>query len=212
MKSSNANDLVGKYVLIRAKSSETGATTDVAGFVDYVQKSNNKLFLSVGGELYSIDDLYQVADVEYMEAISLSQAFTASVSKLPDKDQLTLAWVTDVDNLVKVYEAFTSYQRSFIDNDTLTKFTEVVSKMTELKTAATEKATGFKKMIDELPDVDKLTLDDKAALDEVKDAYEKFSYYERLFIDEDTSKKFEALKEKMAELTGESDTDTDTDA
>ena len=68
------------------------------------------------------------------------------------------------------------------------------------------------KMIDELPDVDKLTLDDKAALDEVKDAYEKFSYYERLFIDEDTSKKFEALKEKMAELTGESDTDTDTDA
>lgn len=212
MKSSNANDLVGKYVLIRAKSSETGATTDVAGFVDYVQKSNNKLFLSVGGELYSIDDLYQVADVEYMEAISLSQAFTASVSKLPDKDQLTLAWVTDVDNLVKVYEVFTSYQRSFIDNDTLTKFTEVVSKMTELKTAATEKATGFKKMIDELPDVDKLTLDDKAALDEVKDAYEKFSYYERLFIDEDTSKKFEALKEKMAELTGESDTDTDTDA
>ena len=84
--------------------------------------------------------------------------------------------------------------------------------MTELKTAATEKATGFKKMIDELPDADKLTLDDKAALDEVKDAYEKFSYYERLFIDEDTSKKFEALKEKMAELTGESDTDTDTDA
>ncbi len=202
MRSSNANDLVGKYVLINAKSSETGATTQVAGFVDFVQMSNNKIFLSVGGDLYSIDDLYQVADTEYMEALSLSQAFKASVSKLPDKDQITLAWMSDVDNLVKVYEAFTSYQRSFIDNDTLTKFTDVVTKMTELKTAASEKATGFKTMIDALPDADKLTVDDKAALDDAKDAYERFSYYERMFIDADTSKKFEALKEKMDELTG----------
>lgn len=209
MKSSNANDLVGKYVLIRAKSSETGATNDVAGFVDYVQKSNNKLFLSVGGDLYSIDDLYQVADVEYMEALSLSEAFKASVSKLPDKDQITLAWMSDVDNLVKVYEAFTSYQRSFVDNDTLTKFTEIVSQMTELKNTASEKAAGFKGLIDALPDADKLTIDDKAALDEAKDAYERLSYYERLFVDEDTSKKFEALKEKMDQLTGVSDTDTD---
>lgn len=153
LESNNANSLVGKYVIIKTTSSTTGETTAVAGFVDYVQKENNKQFVSVNGSLYSVDDIYEVADTDYMEAVALAEAFAASVAKLPDVDDLTLAWKEDVDNLATVYEGFTSYQQSYIDTDTLTRFTELVKKMTELVSEGTENDG------DATPDTDDTTPD-----------------------------------------------------
>lgn len=132
LESNNANSLVGKYVIIKTTSSTTGETTAVAGFVDYVQKENSKQYVSVNGGLYSVDDIYEVADTDYMEAVALAEAFAASVAKLPAVDELTLAWKEDVANLATVYDSLTSYQQSYIDSDTLTRFKELVAKMKEL--------------------------------------------------------------------------------
>ena len=99
IESTKANDLVGKYVIVKTTSETTGETTAVAGFVDYVQYENNQKYIYVNGNRYSLDDVYQVADTEYMEAVSLAEAFKASVAKLPDADKLTLAYQTDVENL-----------------------------------------------------------------------------------------------------------------
>ena len=138
IESSNANALVGKYVIVKTTSTSTGETTAVAGFVDYVQYENGKQYLSINGSLYSIDDLYEVADTEYMEAVALGEAFTASVAKLPDADKLTLAWKEDVENLSTVYDSFSSYQKSYISKDTLTKLQELVATMKELVANSSE--------------------------------------------------------------------------
>lgn len=130
--SNNANSLVGQYVIVKSTSETTGETTAAAGFVDYVQYENNKQYLYINGNRYALEDVYQVADVDYMEAVSLAEAFKASVSNLPDVDSLTAAYKDDVQNLSKVYSSLNSYQQSMIDADTLETFKGLVAKMEEL--------------------------------------------------------------------------------
>lgn len=132
LESANANDLVGKYVIVKSTSPTTGETTAVAGFVDYVQKENNKQYVCVNGNLYSVEDVYEVADTDYMEAVALAEAFKASLAKLPDVDDLTTAWKEDLANLATVYDSLTSYQKSYIDADTLATFQALIDRMNEL--------------------------------------------------------------------------------
>ena len=133
IEASMANDLVGKYVILK---SSDGSTPAVAGYVDFVHYENNQQFVSINGVLYPASDIYEVVDPEYMEAIALAEAFTASVAKLPNVEDLTLAWETDITNLAAVYSSMTSYQQSYIPTEVLNRFTELVQKMTELKKAA----------------------------------------------------------------------------
>ncbi len=141
LESSNANSLVGQYVIVKSTSSTTGETTAVAGFVDYIQYENGTPYLSINGSLYKASDVYEVADVDYIEAVTLAQSFTAAVAKLPAVSKLTTAWKTDVENLSTVYNSLTSYQKSFIDSNTLTTFNELVAKMKELTADSSDSAT-----------------------------------------------------------------------
>ena len=50
MTSSQANDLVGKYVIMKVTSSTTGEVNYASGNVDYVLHQNGKTFLSIGDE------------------------------------------------------------------------------------------------------------------------------------------------------------------
>jgi len=131
IESSNANSLVGQYVIIKTTSA-TGATYMTEGFVDYVQKENGEQYVCVNGSLYALSDVYQVADPEYMEAQLVANAFNTQVAKLPDPSQLTLADKTDVENLTQVYEAMSSYQKSFITEEALSKYKELIARMAEL--------------------------------------------------------------------------------
>ena len=85
--------------------------------------------MSINGSLYSVDDLYEIVDPEYMEAVSLADAFAATVSNLPDVEDLTIAWQEYVENLEAVYNGLNSYQQSYISKDTLTKYRELVAQM-----------------------------------------------------------------------------------
>ena len=136
IEASTANDLVGKYVILQT---DTGM---VAGYVDFVHSENNKQYVSVNGTLYPASSVYEVVDPEYMEAVALADAFVASVSKLPDAENLTLAWEEDITNLAAVYSSMTSYQQSYIPTDVLQRFTELVQRMTELKKAAEANKPG----------------------------------------------------------------------
>jgi flagellar basal-body rod modification protein FlgD len=129
----NASDLVGKYVIIQSDSAND------AGYVDYVQFEDGEQYLYVNGSRYSADDLYQVADAEYMEAVTLASAFETTVDNLPDVDDLTIGDSDAVTSAASVYSALSSYQQSYIDNDTLTKFNNVVNRMVELQEAYNKK-------------------------------------------------------------------------
>ncbi len=120
------NALVGKYVNIKTADSMD------SGFVDYVQYENGNQYVYVNGKRYNAADIYEVIDTDYMEAVTLADAFAAAVGKLPDKDQLTIKDLQSVKDLVTVYESLTSYQKSYINQDVLKKYKELVDQMAKL--------------------------------------------------------------------------------
>lgn len=191
IESSKANDLVGKYVIVKTTSSTTGETEAVAGFVDYVQYENNQKYLYINGTRYSLDDVYQVADTEYMEAVSLAEAFEASVAKFPDADKLTLAYQEDFSNLYAVYDSLTTYQKTYIDEETMTKFEQLDGTMAGLVFGSTVLA---------LPESDELTLEFKTAVESLREYYDSLTTFEKGYISEDHYNKLVALENKLAEL------------
>lgn len=133
-----ANSLVGKQVVLRVTSSATGETSDVTGTVDSVIHENNKTYLMVNNNLYSIDDLYSVMDDSYMDAISLAKSFSLAIASLPSADELTLDNAGTLTNLRKVYDSMTSYQKSFIKQSDIDKLVKLEEKMKQLQAAAGE--------------------------------------------------------------------------
>ena len=133
-----AKSLVGKQVVLRVTSSATGETSDVTGTVDSVIHENNKTYLMVNNNLYSIDDLYSVMDDSYMDAISLAKSFSLAIASLPSADELTLDNAGTLTNLRKAYDSMTSYQKSFIKQSDIDKLVKLEEKMKQLQAAAGE--------------------------------------------------------------------------
>ena len=142
MTSSQANDLVGKYCIMKVTSSTTGEVSYAAGNVDYVLHQNGKTFLSIGDSLYNIEDLDTVADMDYMEAVSMAQEFELAVSKLPNIDQISLADKEQIMAIAEGYNSLNEYQKGFISEDVLEKFTEKYNRYNELVKAQEEANKG----------------------------------------------------------------------
>lgn len=144
----SANDLVGKYVIMKVTSSTTGETSYASGYVDYVLHQNGNTYLSIDNSLYSLEDLDTVADEGYVEAVALAEDFDLALSKLPSKNMVTLSDKTAIQAIRKVYDSLTDYQKSFISEDSYTQFTEIEKRLNELIAAAeaaggtTEDSTG----------------------------------------------------------------------
>lgn len=87
MTNSQAMGLVGRDVLLNTTDSE-GEPKSVSGTVDYVTLKGGKAFLSVGGELYPMEDLVSVIDFEYLvkNCIPKVEASTATFDKADPKD------------------------------------------------------------------------------------------------------------------------------
>lgn len=130
LQSSVANDLVGKYVLI--KDSGTNGINLAEGYVDYVEYDNGEQYLYINGNKYSVADVYQVIDGDYMEATTLASAFEAAVAKLPDPSKLTVKDVEAVKNLATVYGSLSAYQKQYISADTLKKYNELLEQANKL--------------------------------------------------------------------------------
>lgn len=62
---SQALNLVGKHVIVNSES-PTGEIVTVSGKVDFVNMKGNKAQLSIGGNLYDVDQLNTVIDDEYI--------------------------------------------------------------------------------------------------------------------------------------------------
>lgn len=124
-----ANNLVGKQVILKVTSPTTGETSYVSGQVDYTVLENGKSFLSVNDKLYSIDDLDTVADSGYMNAVSLAKTFATTMNALPTVTNLT---ASDADKLKAArtgYDALSDYQKKFIDASDLDKLQKLEERM-----------------------------------------------------------------------------------
>lgn len=134
-----ANDLIGKQVILKVTSTSTGETTYQSGRVDYVYVENGKSYLSVGNELYSIDDLDTVVDEQYLDAVNLSTMIMALIKKLPSS--VTLENEASVKAIREAYDELDDYQKGFISSeyvDKLKKAEETIAQLNEANKENTE--------------------------------------------------------------------------
>lgn len=126
-----ASSLVGETVLLNVRDSQ-GRITTVQGNVDYVVYENNKAYLSVNGDLYSMDDLDTVADPTYLEAYRMGADFLNILNKLPELANLTIADRANVEKMGEMYEGMNDYQKSFLTDEQVDLMKKYVAKMKDL--------------------------------------------------------------------------------
>lgn len=128
-----ASALVGQEVIVKSTSATNGGTTTIQGTVDYVVYENNKAYVSINESLYSIDDVYEVMDSEYSAAYSLAQQFTTALNSFPTVANLTTDYEDAITTLRDTYDSMSSYQKSFLSSDTVTKLEKYEARLKELK-------------------------------------------------------------------------------
>ena len=126
-----ASALVGQTVLLNIRDSQ-GRLTQVQGPVDFVTYENNKAYLSIGGELYSMDDLATVADPKYLEAYKLAAEWLNIFNKLPAMSNLSITDREKVEQLNEMYEKMTDYQKEFLTDEEVDTMKKYVDKMKDL--------------------------------------------------------------------------------
>ncbi|HIW82559.1 MAG TPA: flagellar hook capping protein [Candidatus Acetatifactor stercoripullorum] len=132
-----ASTLVGEEVYIKTTNS-SGETNYVRGKVDYVVYENGKAYLSIGEQLYSIDDLDTVADPEYLAAYDKAYDFNVAINKLPGVNAIGLSDGEAIDELEKIYNEMTDYEKSFLATDVVNQLNKYIEKLEELRTIAGE--------------------------------------------------------------------------
>ncbi len=129
---SRASGLVGKTVVMNVGNDAEGASL-VQGRVDYVTYENNKAYLSIEGQLYSIEDLYNVLDTEYLNAYDKVAAWSKKLSELPSvTGSVTLDHRDAVTELALEYDSMSEYEQGFVSQDDLQKMQLIVNRMSEL--------------------------------------------------------------------------------
>ncbi len=128
---SRGTSLVGKTVLMSVTDS-SGRETTVQGNVDYVIYENGKVYLSIGGEKYSLDDLDTVADEKYLSAYKLGAEVLNILNKLPEIGLLTTEYKDQIDRLEEIVTNMSEYERSFLTDEDFEKADEYIQKMKDI--------------------------------------------------------------------------------
>lgn len=128
---SRASTLVGQVVSVNTTDS-MGRSTTIQGKVDYVVFENNKAFVSIGGATYSLDDVYGVADQQYLDAYDFALEFAVAMNKLPAFENLTLDHKEDIDKLNEIYNGMSDYEKSFVAKDYVDKLEKYTKRIEEL--------------------------------------------------------------------------------
>ncbi len=193
---SRASTLVGQTVSVNATDSN-GKTTTIQGMVDYIVYENSKAYVSIGGNLYSLDDVYGVADTKYLEAYDKAEALAAAILKLPAYENLSLDDKEDVDALKEIYENMSKYEQSFMASALVDKLSKASGRMDEL---VKDLIGDFMTAMDELPPKDELKLEDKEKISQVNEMYKGMSDFEKSLVSEEHLKKLEEYTKYMEEL------------
>lgn len=129
-----ASSLVGKEVYIKTTTS-SGDTKLVQGKVDYVSYENNKAYLYINEQKYSIDDLDSVVDTDYLNAYNKAYNFTVKLNKLPNVNGIDHTDGETIDELEKEYNEMSDYEKSFLAKDTVTSLDKYIERLKEIRKA-----------------------------------------------------------------------------
>lgn len=128
---SRAANLVGQTVVVE-RTDDNGRTTSDMGVVDYISYENSKAMVWVNGNSYSLDDVVEVADAEYIEAYSMALTLTQAIGKLPPVANLSISERKAVESIKETYDSMNEYQQTFVAEDTKKQIEKYVEKMNEV--------------------------------------------------------------------------------
>lgn len=141
MELQRASSLVGEEVYIKTINS-AGETKYVRGKVDYVVYENNKAYLSIDEELYSLEDLDTIADSEYLQAVDKAEQFANDLRDLPLVAGVSLANEKAINDLETRYSEMNDYEKTFISPDMVDALNKYVERLRELKAEVENEESG----------------------------------------------------------------------
>lgn len=130
-----ASSLVGQTVYIKTTASN-GEAKYVEGKVDYVVFENNQAYLAINESLYSMDDLDTIVDLDYKNAYDKAYDFAVRLNKLPGVNGIDMSDAEEIDELVKIYEEMTDYEKSFVAQENKEKLDQYAEKLAEVRLKA----------------------------------------------------------------------------
>jgi flagellar basal-body rod modification protein FlgD len=135
MSLSRASEMVGKTVRITQTSADTGKTTTVEGVVDYVTIQGNKAYLNINGESYSIDDVSEVLDTAYTDAIKEVEDFQKEIDKLPTLEEISEEkHGTTIDTMYSYYMTYMSDKaRGMMNPNYITALKQYVARIDDIR-------------------------------------------------------------------------------
>lgn len=149
-----ASSLVGQEVYVKTTGSD-GDPRVIYGKVDYVVFENNKAYLSIDESLYSLDDLDTIVDLDYKNAFDKAYNFDIALNKLPNVNAVDLSNAEDIDELEKIYNEMTDYEKSFVASDNVKKLNQYIERLKEVRAAA-DKVDKEENGGDEEPDTEEV--------------------------------------------------------
>lgn len=130
-----ATSLVGQEVYIKTTNSK-GDPDLIYGKVDYVVFENNKAYLAIDESLYALEDLDTVVDLDYKNAFDKAYNFTVELNKLPVVAGIDLSYAEKIDELEKIYNEMTDYEKSFLTDENVEKLKKYIERLKEVREAA----------------------------------------------------------------------------
>lgn len=134
MSMSRASEMVGKTVLI-SEPTEGGGTNDVQGVVDFVTYQGNKAYLNIDGVNYNIDDVAQVIDESYTNALQLVDEFKKAIDDLPSLEMINEEDHGEIiDNLYNYYkDNMPDKAKNLMNKEYVTSLVQFVNRIDDIR-------------------------------------------------------------------------------
>lgn len=121
-----ASDMIGKTVVLNIDDKL------ITGQVDFLMFEEGKTKLSVNGDYYDMEDVYQVVDGEYLSAYTKASNLVAAVLKLPELDNVSEKDLEAIKEIKDVYEGMSQYEVSFVAEQVCESIDKYIEKYEEL--------------------------------------------------------------------------------
>ncbi len=122
-----ANELIGKEVIVKTTSTDTGEVNYKQGIVDFVEIENGKPLLVIDNAKYSISDLDTVVSTEYSQAYGKYSTFKGMIDSLPDVAFADKSYENVIQGAFDFYYTMNDYEKNymaFYGADQMEKFTQ----------------------------------------------------------------------------------------
>lgn len=174
MNLSRASELVGKTVTIEQTNADTGKTTEVEGVVDFVSYSGNKAYVNINGVAYNVDDVKQVFNPDYTNALEVVKDLQNNIDKLPNLELISLGeHAATIDSMDAFYEeTMDEKAKNLMDKNYVTALKQYVQRVKDLRDALGD----IEKRVVGLPD----NMEEINLADHEKEINYLFNYYDSL--------------------------------